>query len=51
MAETVVIEHLENNIGEITLNRADSLNTFTLALAAELNDALLQLDGDSAVRV
>ncbi|BBO76397.1 enoyl-CoA hydratase [Desulfosarcina widdelii] len=51
MAETVVIANLENNIGEITLNRADSLNTFTLALAAELNDALLQLDGDSAVRV
>jgi len=51
MAETVVIEHLENNIGEITLNRADSLNTFTLNLAAELNDALLKLDADSSVRV
>ena len=51
MAETVIIEHLENNIGEITLNRADSLNTFTLELAAELNEALLQLDADASVRV
>jgi enoyl-CoA hydratase/carnithine racemase len=51
MAETVVIEHLENHIGEITLNRADSLNTFTLTLAAELDEALLRLDADPSVRV
>jgi enoyl-CoA hydratase/carnithine racemase len=33
------------------LNRPDSLNTFTLPLATELTAALLQLDGDPAVRV
>jgi enoyl-CoA hydratase/carnithine racemase len=51
MADTVVVDKLENHIGEITLNRPDSLNTFTLALASELSAALLQLDGDAAVRV
>ncbi|MBC2712187.1 MAG: enoyl-CoA hydratase/isomerase family protein [Desulfosarcina sp.] len=51
MAETVIVATLENHIGEITLNRPASLNTFTLALASELNAALLQLDGDPSVRV
>lgn len=51
MAETVIVSILENHIGEITLNRPDSLNTFTLTLASELTAALLQLEGDSAVRV
>lgn len=51
MAATVIVDRLENYIGEITLNRADSLNTFTLSLASELSSALLELDGDAAVRV
>ena len=51
MAETVIVDILENHIGEITLNRPDSLNTFTLTLASELNAALLKLDGDPSVRV
>ena len=51
MAETVIVSILEDHIGEITLNRPDSLNTFTLTLASELTAALLQLEGDSAVRV
>jgi enoyl-CoA hydratase/carnithine racemase len=51
MAKTVIVDMLENHIGEITLNRPDSLNTFTRALASELTAALLQLDGDPAVRV
>lgn len=51
MAATVIVDRLENYIGEITLNRADSLNTFTLSLASELSAALLELDGDAAVRV
>lgn len=51
MAECVIVDILENRIGEITLNRPDSLNTFTLTLASELTAALLQLDGDAAVRV
>jgi enoyl-CoA hydratase/carnithine racemase len=50
MAATVIVEMLENHIGEITLNRPESLNTFTLALASELTAALQQLDGDSRVR-
>ncbi len=51
MAETVVVDRPKDFIGEITLNRPDSLNTFTLALASELNAALLDLDGDASVRV
>jgi enoyl-CoA hydratase/carnithine racemase len=51
MAETVVVDRLKDGLGEITLNRAASLNTFTLALASELNAALLELDADSSVRV
>lgn len=51
MAETVIVDMLENHIAEITLNRPDSLNTFTLTLASELTAALQQLDGDPAVRV
>ncbi len=51
MTDTVLVEQLENYIGEITLNRPDQLNTFTLSMAAELNKALLDLDNDSAVRV
>lgn len=51
MAATVVVEKLDNFLGEITLNRAESLNTFTLDLARELTDALLEMDKDPAVRV
>ena len=51
MAETVIVEILENHIGEITLNRPDNLNTFTLTLASDLNAALLKLDSDPAVRI
>jgi enoyl-CoA hydratase/carnithine racemase len=51
MAETVIVDMLENHIAEITLNRPDSLNTFTLTLASELTAALQRLDGDPAVRV
>ncbi len=51
MTDSVIVGTLDHHIGEITLNRPDSLNTFTLALASELNRALLQLDADKAVRV
>lgn len=51
MAESVIVETLEHHIGEITLNRPESLNTFTLTLASDLTQALIQLDGDPAVRV
>lgn len=51
MTDTVLVDVHDNYIGEITLNRPTSLNTFTLALASELNAALIRLDGDPAVRV
>ncbi|WP_419660756.1 EchA1: enoyl-CoA hydratase/isomerase [Desulfosarcina variabilis str. Montpellier] len=51
MADSVIVATLDNHIAEISLNRPDSLNTFTLDLASELNRALLELDADSAVRV
>ena len=50
MAEPVVVDRLENHIGEITLNRPDNLNTFTLALASGLTEALQSLDDDPMVR-
>ena len=51
MADSVIVATLDNHIGEITLNRPDSLNTFTLDLASGLNGALLQMDADPGVRV
>lgn len=51
MAENVIVTAGEDFIGEITLNRPDSLNTFTLPLAKELTAALQELDEDPAVRV
>ncbi|MFO7642831.1 MAG: enoyl-CoA hydratase-related protein [Desulfosarcina sp.] len=51
MAETLIIDIPQTHLGEITLNRPENLNTFTLPLASELTAALLELDSDSAVRV
>jgi enoyl-CoA hydratase/carnithine racemase len=51
MADNVIVATGEDFIGVITLNRPDSLNTFTLSLASELTAALLELDADPAVRV
>jgi len=50
MAEPVIVDRLENHIGEITLNRPDNLNTFTPALASGLIEALQALDDDPKVR-
>ncbi len=49
--ENVLVEIVAENIGEITLNRPENLNTFNLPLARELNHALLELDSRSDVRV
>ncbi len=50
--ETLVVEIGEEDfIGSITLNRPKQLNTFTTPLAAELHQALLELDADQGVRV
>ena len=48
--ETIIVE-TENNIGIITLNRPDQLNTFNTALALELNQALADMDKDQDIRV
>ncbi len=49
--ENVLVEMVAENVGEITLNRPKSLNTFSLPLARELNQALLELDDRDDVRV
>lgn len=41
----------ERFVGTITLNRPDQLNTFNTVLAAELTDALKEMDLDHRVRV
>ncbi len=45
----ILIETAEN-IGTITLNRPEQMNTFSTPLARELNQALLALDDDPDVR-
>jgi len=49
--ETVVVETTSKNVGIITLNRPDQLNTFTSTMAGELHKALLDMEGDEKVRV
>lgn len=48
--ENVIVEILGDYVGEITLNRPKNLNTFSLGLATELNQALLELDARDDVR-
>ncbi|MGC8660749.1 MAG: enoyl-CoA hydratase/isomerase family protein [Desulfomonilaceae bacterium] len=48
---TVLIEKSDQQIGTITLNRPDHLNTFSSAMAHELDQALLELDNDPTIRV
>jgi len=47
---TVIVKK-KDQIGEITLNRPDQLNTFSTQLSKELNSALRELDVDQSVRV
>lgn len=49
--DNVIVEIGEDLIGEITLNRPKSLNTFTVPLSVELDQALRELDSDERVRV
>lgn len=48
--QTVIVER-RNHIGLITLNRPEQLNSFSLQLASELNNALRGLDEDPQIRV
>ena len=51
MAEHLIIEKNDQFVGSITMNRPESLNTFTTPMAGELAQALLDLDHDPEVRV
>jgi len=48
--ETIIVEK-KNHVGIITLNRPDQLNTFTTTLAAELDQALIDMEQDKEIRV
>lgn len=48
--ESVVVER-QNHVGIVILNRPEQFNTFNTALAEELCRALLELEGDKAIRV
>ncbi len=49
--ETLIVETNDKYVGEITLNRPDSLNALNSVMARELNEALLEMEGDENVRV
>ena len=48
---SAVVTSKKDYIGTITLNRQESLNTFNMQMARDLNDALDEMDQDSDVRV
>lgn len=49
--ENIIVEIGDDFVAEITLNRPDSLNTFNIPLARELNQALKELDSENKARV
>jgi len=49
--EKIIIETGKNHVATLTLNRPESMNTFSSQMATELNQALCQLDADTSVRV
>jgi len=49
--ENLIVEVNDQYVGTITLNRPEQLNTFTSPMAAELYQALLELDANPQVRV
>jgi enoyl-CoA hydratase/carnithine racemase len=49
--ENIIVEIGDDFVTEITLNRPNSLNTFTIPLAKELNQALKKLDSENKARV
>ena len=48
--ETIIVER-RDRVGIITLNRPDHMNTFSTALARELNGALEELENEGNIRV
>lgn len=49
--DTIIVQKSDDHIGTITLNRPEHLNTFSSALAFDLDHALLELDSDANIRV
>jgi enoyl-CoA hydratase/carnithine racemase len=49
--ENIIVGIGDDFVAEITLNRPNSLNTFTIPLAMELDHALTELDSDNQARV
>lgn len=49
--KTVIMEIDDNHVGTVTLNRPEQLNTFTSRMAAELFQALAEMEADERVRV
>lgn len=49
--ETIIVKTSENHVATLTLNRPESMNTFSSQMAAELNQALIDLDSNPSVRV
>ena len=49
--EKVIVETGENHVAVLTLNRPESMNTFSSQMAAELAQALTEMDSDPSVRV
>lgn len=51
MNYTTILVEEKNNVGIITLNRPENYNTFNVAMATDLNDALLEYEKDDEIRV
>jgi len=51
MSYTNVMVEKRDQIGFITLNRPQAMNTFNIPFARELNDALMEMEQDPEVRV
>ena len=49
--ENIIVEIGDDYVAEITLNRPNSLNTFNVPLAKELDQALNELDSENQARV
>ncbi len=49
--EHIAVQIGDDHVAEILLNRPTKLNTFTIPLARELNQALIEADSNSEVRV
>ncbi len=49
--EKIIIKKNDNHVATLTLNRPESMNTFSSQMAVELHQGLIDLDKDQSVRV